>query len=47
VSFFEFDFVSADRVGYTCTVTQVLANGLVQERDLGNLSGDRLVLPSA
>jgi hypothetical protein len=47
VSFFEFDYVSAERVSYTCIATVVLANGLVQERDLGNLSGDRLVLPSA
>jgi hypothetical protein len=47
VSFFEFDYVSAEQVSYTCIATVVLANGLVQERDLGNLSGDRLVLPSA
>jgi hypothetical protein len=47
VSFFEFDYVSAERTGYACTVTVVLSNGLVQERDLGILSGDRLVLPSA
>jgi hypothetical protein len=47
VGFFEFDYTSSQRVDYTCTETVVLANGLVQERDLGNLTGDRLVLSSA
>ena len=47
VGFFEFDYVSADRSSYSCLVTLVLSNGLVQERDLGSLSVDRLVLPSA
>jgi hypothetical protein len=45
VSFFEYDYVAANRIGYACIVITVLTNGLVQERDLGNLSGDRLVLP--
>jgi hypothetical protein len=47
VKLFEFDYVSPSRSSYACTAMLVLANGLVQERDLGSLSADRLVLPSA
>lgn len=43
---FEFDYTSADRARYTCKVTMVLTNGLVLERDLGSLGGDRLELPA-
>lgn len=45
--YFEFDYVAASRARYACRVTLVLANGLVIERDLGSLNGDRLELPSA
>jgi hypothetical protein len=45
--FFEYDYVAADRSGYSCQLRTVLANGLVQERDLGRLDADRLVLPVA
>jgi hypothetical protein len=45
--FFEYDYVAADRSGYSCQLRTVLANGLVQERDLGRLDVDRLVLPVA
>lgn len=44
---FEFDYVSPDRSSYSCVALVVLSNGLVQERDLGSLSVDRLVLPAA
>ncbi len=47
VRFFEYDYVSTERNGYTCKVRIVLANGLVQEQDLGTLNGDRLILPTA
>jgi hypothetical protein len=47
VNFFEFDYASVGRSSYSCTVVLVLLNGLVQERDLGSLSADKLVLPSA
>lgn len=47
VEFFEYDYVAAERSSYTCKVTIVYANGLVQERDLGRLNGDKLVLPTA
>jgi len=47
VASFEFDYVSADRSSYSCVALVVLANGLAQERDLGSLSVDRLVLPAA
>src|SRR4029450_717461 len=40
--FFEYDYVAADRSGYSCRLRTVLANGLVQERDLGSLDVDRL-----
>lgn len=43
---FEFDYSAADRSRYTCKVTMVLTNGLVLERDLGSLGGDRLELPA-
>jgi hypothetical protein len=46
-SFFEFDYASSDRSSYSCTLLMVLANGLVQDRDLGSLSVDTLVLPSS
>jgi hypothetical protein len=45
--FFEYDYVAADQSGYSCQLRTVLANGLVQERDLGRLDADRLVLPVA
>ncbi|HEY7042395.1 MAG TPA: hypothetical protein VH419_01875, partial [Nocardioidaceae bacterium] len=45
--FFEYDYVADDRSGYSCQLRTVLANGLVQERDLGRLDVDRLVLPVA
>jgi hypothetical protein len=44
--FFEYDYAAAERNAYTCTVTFVMANGLVQERELGRLNGDRLILPT-
>ena len=47
LKFFEYDYVSTERNSYTCVVRIVLANGLVQERDLGPLNGDRLILPAA
>ena len=47
VNFFEFDYVSSDRSSYSCVVLLVMTNGLVQERDLGSLDVDKLVLPSA
>jgi hypothetical protein len=47
VQFFEFDYASAERDSYSCTVRVVFANGLVQARDLGMLNGDRLILPAA
>lgn len=47
VRFFEYDYVSTERNGYTCKARIVLANGLVQEQDLGTLNGDRLILPTA
>lgn len=46
-AFFEFDYTSAAHASYSCKATVVLANGLVVERDLGSLGGDRFVLPSA
>jgi hypothetical protein len=46
-AFFEFDYVDAGRDSYHCLVRTVYANGLVQERDLGLLDGDRLLLPAA
>ena len=47
VSFFEFDYVSPQRASYSCMSTLVLANGLVVERDLGRLTGERVTLPAA
>ena len=47
VASFEFDYVSQDRASYSCVALVVLSNGLAQERDLGSLSADRLVLPAA
>lgn len=47
VNFFEFDYVSPSRSSYSCTSTLVLANGLVVERDLGRLNGERVTLPAA
>jgi hypothetical protein len=47
VNFFEFDYVAASRSSYTCRATLVLANGLVLERDLGTLTGERVTLPAA
>lgn len=47
VQFFEYDYVAAERDKYTCKVRLLMANGLIQERDLGLLNGDRLVLPAA
>jgi hypothetical protein len=46
VNYFEFDYVSPTRSTYSCTVTVVLANGLVVEHDLGTLNGDRVTLPT-
>jgi hypothetical protein len=45
--YFEFDYVAAERSSYGCRLISVFANGLVQERDLGSLDGDSLVLPLA
>ncbi|AOY59977.1 hypothetical protein [Desulfococcus multivorans] len=45
--FFEYDYTSAERNKYTCKARLVMANGLVRERDLGLLNGDRLILPAA
>jgi hypothetical protein len=42
---FEFDYVAPERASYSCQVMFVLASGLTQDRDLGNLSTDRVVLP--
>ena len=47
LDFFEFDYVSPTKSTYSCIATLVLANGLVLERDLGSLSGDRVMLPMA
>ena len=47
VQFFEYDYTAAEVSAYACKVRIVLANGLVQERDLGMLNGDRLILPVA
>ena len=47
VGSFEFDYVAADRASYSCVALLVMSNGLAQERDLGSLSGDRVVLPAA
>ncbi|TMM42019.1 MAG: hypothetical protein E6F99_01670 [Actinobacteria bacterium] len=44
---FEYDYVAAERNRYHCRVRGVHSNGLVQERDLGMLDGDRLILPVA
>lgn len=46
VKVFEYDYASAQRNSYHCTVRTVHANGLVQERDLGLLNGDTLILPT-
>ena len=46
VASFEFDYASAARSKYTCKVTMVLANGLVQERDLGSMDSNKLILPT-
>jgi hypothetical protein len=47
VNYFEFDYVSSARSQYSCKILSVLANGLVQERDLGSLDGSKLVLTLA
>ncbi|MET1053549.1 MAG: hypothetical protein ABWX65_13010 [Mycetocola sp.] len=44
---FEFDYAAVERAGYRARVTLILENGLVLERDLGRLTVDRLMLPSA
>jgi hypothetical protein len=46
VQYFEYDYSAAERNKYTCKARMVLANGLVQERDLGLLNGDKLILPA-
>lgn len=46
VGLFEFDYVSPQRASYSCKSTLVLANGLVLERDLGSLGGDKVLLPA-
>jgi hypothetical protein len=43
---FEFDYASAQDGSYTCLMRTVFANGLLQERDLGTLRDDRVVLPA-
>jgi hypothetical protein len=43
---FEFDYAAAENGGYTCLMRTLFANGLQQERDLGTLRGDRVVLPA-
>jgi hypothetical protein len=43
---FEFDYAAAENGGYTCLMRTVFASGLQQERDLGTLRGDKVVLPS-
>jgi hypothetical protein len=45
LNFFEFDYAAPEQSTYSCKVLLVLTNGLVQENNLGRLSGDRLVLP--
>jgi hypothetical protein len=45
--FFEYDYASERNNRYTCRARTVLANGLVQERDLGILNADTLILPTA
>lgn len=47
VHFFEYDYASEESNKYTCKTRTVMANGLVQERDLGMLNGDGLILPTA
>lgn len=47
VAFFEFDYTAADQDRYHCHLRTLYANGMVQERDLGLLDGDRLMLPAA
>jgi hypothetical protein len=46
-AYFEFDYVAAERDRYHCRIRTVYVNGLVQERDLGMLDGDRLMVPAA
>lgn len=46
VQYFEYDYAAADWNKYSCKARMVLANGLVQERDLGLLNGDKLILPA-
>ncbi len=46
-AFFEFDYAAAERSSFRARAILVLENGLVLERDLGQLNADRLVLPSA
>ncbi|MGV1004992.1 MAG: hypothetical protein ACOYEV_09555 [Candidatus Nanopelagicales bacterium] len=43
--FFEYDYDDPGRSAYGATLRTIFANGLVQERDLGRLDVDRLVLP--
>lgn len=45
VQFFEFDY--ATNGNYNCLMRIVFANGLVQERDLGNLNSDKLILAAS
>jgi hypothetical protein len=47
VHYFEYDYADAEHNHYTCEVRMVFANGLTQQRDLGMLNGDKLVLPTA
>jgi hypothetical protein len=44
-SFFEFDYVKAERNSYTCKARILLSNGLIQTKDLGSLTGDTVVIP--
>jgi hypothetical protein len=43
---FEFDYASAQDGSYSCQMRTLFANGLLQERDLGKLRGDMVVLPA-
>jgi hypothetical protein len=46
VQYFEYDYTASEKNRYSCIARMVLANGIVQERDLGLLNGDRLILPA-
>ena len=45
--FFEYDYANAQNNSYGCKIKIILSNGLVQTKDLGNLNGDTLILPTS